>query len=134
LKSKKSITYFSIKKLMIWQQDNDQAAKETVAHNAKASDIHSVPSKGMRTMMTTGAMKILMMKIMTTMTAVCKADHGRNQVMTRITTKIMAMIITMMTIMTYKVVTMITNKEIMEAKIRAGGGNKEGVPARVLAE
>src|SRR4026207_459503 len=102
---------------MLWQQDNDRAANETMAHNVRASVTLNVPNKGMKIMMIMDAMKILMTKIMMKMINVYKAEEDRKKIM-------------MMTTMTMMMI--MDNKEIMAAS-RDVGNNRAVAPARDLA-
>jgi len=122
LKHSPLITYLSIKKQMLWQLDNDQAAGETRAHNVKASAILSVPSEGMKIMMIMDAKKILMMKIMMKMISLAE-DTDRKKTTTKTTAT---------TIMTMKI--LIAEEDMKTgAEIGKVANNKAGAPVRDLA-
>lgn len=105
---------------MLWQQDNDQAASETLAHNVRASAIHNADSGDKRITMTMDNRRILTTKITTTTTGVCKADPGRMMIMMKTTGKEISM----------KMITM-KIKEVMAGKMAEA--SKAGVRGRVLA-
>jgi len=103
---------------MLWQQDNDRAANETMAHNVRASVTLNVLNRGMKIMMIMDAMKILMTKIMMKMINVYKAEEDRKKKIMMMTTMTMMMIM--------------DNKEIM-ATSRNVGNNRAVAPDRDLA-
>src|SRR5688572_15094393 len=105
---------------MLWQQDNNQAANGTVAHNARASATHNERSADMKITMTMDNRKILMTRIMMMRMRECKADPGRMMIMTMITEK--------------EVLMKVTTKMIKGALAdKTAGINKADVPARDLA-
>src|SRR5688572_7933310 len=109
---------------MLWQLDNDQAAKETMAHNVRASAILSVTGRDARITMTMDEKKILTTKIMMKMAGVCEADPGRTIMM-----KTLMTMITMEMTSNQAEAMMMTSEEIMAVRTRVNAGT----PARVLA-
>ena len=105
---------------MLWQQDNDQAASETLALNVRAGTIHNADSGDMRITMTTDSRRISTTKITMMATRKCEADPCRMMIMMKTTDKKVSMKMIMMMI-----------KEVMADKI--GGINKAGVHGRALA-
>ncbi len=99
---------------MLWQLDNDRAAKDTGVRNAKASAILNVVKRVTKILMNMDEAKILT-RIMTKMMSGYMEEEDRK----KITTTMMSIMMTL------------DNGEVM-VKTKAGVKNMDAVPARVL--